>query len=86
MCVFYWIVEKSGCDKTCGVSHVNHKESSHLVSYFAHALVIPLTAVCRTTTDDELRLVLDGKALHLVIIHATSFLVEVVAYGIVEDT
>ena len=51
-----------------------------------HALVVPLTAVGRTTTDNQLRLVLQSQTLHLVVIDATSLLIQIIAYGLVEDT
>ena len=84
MSVFHGVIEQTCCDESCRVSHVNHEDGTHLVGDFSHALVVPLTAVCRTTSDDELWLVLESELLHLVVVHATCFLVQVVAYRIVE--
>ena len=39
-----------------------------------------------TATDDELRLVLESELLHLVIIHTTCLLVQVVTYRTVKNT
>ena len=80
------VVEQTCSDKTCWVSHINHEKSTYLISNLTHTSVIPLTAVSRTTTDDELWLVLLSELLHLVIVNTTSLLVEVVTYRLVEDT
>ena len=79
------VVEQSCGDKTSGMCHVDHKQCSYLVGNLTHTLVIPLTAICRTTTDDKLWLVLDGKSFHLVIIHESRFSVKVVTDGVVEN-
>ena len=84
--ILHGVVEQTGSDKTGRVSHVNHKESANLVGNLAHALVVPFAAISRTTTDDELWLVLDGESFHLVVIYTTSFLVEVVAYRTIQNT
>ena len=84
--VLHRVVEQAGCDKACRVSHINHKQCANLVGNLAHTLVVPLAAVSRTTTNNKLRLMLNSKSLHMVVVHATCLLVEVVAYGVVENT
>ena len=68
------------------MGHVNHQQCTYLVSNLTHTLVVPLTAVGRAAADDELRLVLQRQALHLVVVHAARFLVQVVAYWLIQDT
>ena len=83
---FHGVLQQSGSNQTGGVSHVDHQQGSHLVGNLAHALVVPFAAVGRATADNQLRLVLDGQLLHLVIVHAACLLVQVVAHGLVQDT
>ena len=80
------ILQQTGCDESCGVSHVYHQQGTHLVGNLAHPLVVPLTAIGRATADDELGFVLQGEGFHLVIVHTPCLLVQVVADGLVEDT
>ena len=68
------------------MSHINHQEGTYLIRNLAHAGIIPLTAVGTTTTDNQLRLVFQSQLLHLVVIHTTRLLVQVVADRIVENT
>ena len=84
--ILYRVVKQTSSNQTCGVSHINHQQSTYLVGNLAHALVIPFAAVCRTTADNQFGLVLKSQLLHLVIIHTTCFLVQVVADGIVDQT
>ena len=39
------VFEQSCCYEACRVSHVYHEESAYLVSYLAHAGIVPLAAV-----------------------------------------
>ena len=84
--ILHRVVEQSCGDKTSGMCHVDHKQCSHLVGNLTHTLVIPLTAICRTTTDDKLWLVLDGKSFHLVIIHSSCLLVEVISHRAIQNS
>ena len=68
------------------MSHIDHEQGTHLIGNLTHALVVPLTAVSRATADDQLGLVLQRQLLHLVVVHAASLLVEVVAHGLIENT
>ena len=86
MSIFHRVVEKSCSNESCWMSHVYHKKSPYLVGNFTHTLVIPFAAICRATTDDELRLVFECETFHLVIVDTSCFWVEVVAHGVVEDT
>ena len=83
--ILQWVVEQTGCNQTSRVSHINHEEGTHLIGNLAHAGIIPLTAVSTTATDNQLRLVLQSQLLHLVVIHTTRLLVQVVADRIVEN-
>ena len=65
--------------------HVYHQDGSNLVGYLTHAGIVPLAAIGRAAADDELRLVLEGQLFHLVVVHATGFLLEVIANGPVDD-
>ena len=84
--IFQWVVQKTCCNQTRRVSHINHEECTHLVGNLAHTCIIPLTAVGTTTTDNQLRFVFQSQLLHFVIIHATGFLVEVIADRVVEES
>ena len=65
--------------------HVYHQQGSNLFGNLTHTGVVPLAAVGRAAADDELGLVLQGQLLHLVIIDATRFLVQVITDGTVDD-
>ena len=86
VCIFYGVLQQTGSNQTGGVSHINHQQSAYLVGNLTHTLVVPLTAVGRATADNQLRLVLEGQLLHLVIIHTTGLLVQVIADGVVDQT
>ena len=83
MCILNRVVEQSGSNQSGRVSHIYHKQSTNLIGNLAHALVVPLAAVGRAAADDELRLVLESELLHMVVVYASGFWVEVVANGIV---
>ena len=85
MSPLHGVLQQSGGNQSGGVSHVNHQQGTHLVGNLAHALVVPLAAVGRAAADNQLRLVLHGQLLHLVVVHAARLLVQVVAYGLIED-
>ena len=86
VCIFQWVVEQSCCDKTSRVSHIDHQQGTHLVGNLAHAGIIPLTAIGTAATDNQFRFVFESQLLHLVIVYTTSFLVEVVADRVIENT
>ena len=86
MSILHGVVEQTCSDKSCRVSHIDHEQSTNLVGNLTHALVVPLTAVCRTTTDNQLGLIFDSQLLHLVVVHTTSLLIQIITYGLVENT
>ena len=83
--VFHGVVEQAGSDESGGMRHVDHEQCAHLVGNLAHALVVPLAAVGGAAADDEFGLMLQGQLFHLVVVHASCLLIEVVADGVVED-
>ena len=84
--ILQWVVEQTGCNQTCRVSHINHEESAYLIGNLAHAGVIPLAAVSATTTDNQFWFVLKSQFLHLVVVYTACFLVQVVTDRVVENT
>ena len=84
--VLHRVLQQASCDQTSRVSHIDQQDGTYCVGDLAHALVVPLTAVGRTTTDDQLRLVLQGQLLHLVVVHAARLAAEVIADVVVENT
>ena len=68
------------------MSHVNHQQGTDFIGDFAHTGIVPFTAVSTATTDNQLGLVFLGKLLHLVVIYTASLFVQIVAYGLVENT
>ena len=86
VCILDRVVKQAGCNKACWVCHIHHEQCAHLVGNLTHALVVPFTAVGRTTTNDELGLVLHGKLLHLVIVYTTGLFVEVIAHCMIKNT
>ena len=65
--------------------HVNHQDSTHLISNLAHAGIVPLAAVSRTATDDELRFVLKSELFHFIIIHASCLFLQVITDRLVDN-
>ena len=74
------ILEQAGSDKTSRVGHVYPQYGAHFVRNGAHALVIPLARIGRGASHNELRLVLQGKLLHLVIIDPAGLRIKPVSY------
>ena len=66
--------------------HINHQQGAYLVGNLTHTLVVPLTTVSTTTTDNQLGLVLQGQLLHLVVIHTTRLLVQIITNRVIQDT
>ena len=83
MCILNRIVEQSGSNQSGWVCHIYHQKSTNLIGNLAHTLVVPLAAVSRTTTNNKLRLMLNSKSLHMVVVYTSSLRVEVVANGII---
>ena len=83
--ILYRIVEQSGGNETCRVSHVDHEQGSHLVGNVAHACIVPLARVGRSSSNDELRLVLFCQTFHFVIVNASRLLVQRVGHGVIEN-
>ena len=79
------VVQKSGGDESGGVCHVDHEDGSDAVGDISHALVVPLSAVGRSAADDESGLMFEGELFHFVVVYTSSFGVEVIADGVVED-
>ena len=69
--IFQRIVEQSGNNQTCWVSHVNHQQCSHLVGDGTHTGVIPVAAICAGTTDDEFWLFAKSHFFHHIIVNET---------------
>ena len=86
MGILHGVIQQTSGNQTSRMSHVNHQQSAHLVGNLAHALVVPLAAVSRATTDNQLGLVFDSQTLHLIVVYTTSLLVQVVTNGLVQDT
>ena len=86
MSILYRVFEKTGSDKSGGVSHIHHKDSPYFVGNLTHAFVVPLTRVSRTTGDKEFGLVLTSELLHLIVVYHTGLAAEVVTHGLIEDT
>ena len=86
MSILHGVVEQTCSNESCRVSHIDHEQSTNLVGNLTHALVVPLTTVSRSATDDELRLVLKSQLFHLVVVDASGLAVQVVANGVVENT
>ena len=58
--------------------HINQEQCANLVGNLAHTLVVPLTAICRRATDDQLGFVLHCQSLHCVVIDTTRSLIELI--------
>ena len=86
MCIFHRVAQEAGSDKSCSVRHVDPEDSTHLVGDLAHSCIVPLAGISGSTTDDELRLVLESCLLHLFVIDHTCRLLESVCYSLVEDS
>ena len=84
--ILQWIIQQTSSNQTSRVSHINHQQGAYLISNFAHAGIIPLTAIGTTTTDDQLRFVLKSQFLHFVVINSACLFVEVVTDRVVENT
>ena len=85
MRILHGVVQQACGDESGGVCHVNHQQGAHLVGNVAHPLVVPFAGVGRAAAHDEFGLLAQGDFLHLVIVHAACFLVQVVFAGRVED-
>ena len=59
-----------GLSKSCNLTHTG---------------VVPFAAISRAATNDELGLVLESELLHLVVIHTTSLLLQVVTDWLIDD-
>ncbi len=65
------------------VRHVDHQVGAHLVGDLAHALEVDDAGVCGSAAHDELRLHLEGNALHLVVVDKLGFGVYAVGHDVV---
>jgi len=70
-------------DQTGVVGHIDHKVSANLLGNRGHAFPIKTQGVSRSATDQELGLVLNGNAFHLVVIDFF-FFVQAVRHDIKE--
>ena len=84
MGILHGVIQETCGYQAGGVSHVYHQQRAYLVGNLAHAGIVPLTAVGGTSTDNQFGLVLQGQLLHFVVVHAASFLVQVVTHWVVE--
>ena len=85
MGIFHRIVKQPRSNQSGRMRHVNHKDGTHLIGNFAHAFVVPFTAVGRTAADDHLRLVFKRQALHFIIVHTSRLTVQIVTNGVIQD-
>ena len=86
VCILHGIVEQTSSNQTSGMCHINHQQGAYLVGNLTHTLVVPLTTVSTTTTDNQLGFVLQGQLLHLVVIHTTRLLVQIITNRVIQDT
>ena len=85
MCILHGVVEQPGGNQPGGVRHVYHQYRTYLVGYFAHPLVVPLARVGRAAADDKFRAFAQGDFFHLVVVHPSRFLAQVVFQRVVQD-
>ncbi len=68
------------------MSHVNHQDSTYLVCDFAHALVVPFAGISRTAADNHFGFLAQGDFFHLVIVHASGLLIQIIFAGSIDNT
>ena len=68
MCIFHRVVEETGSNKTCRVSHIEHEDCADFVGNLANASIIPLARIGACTADDELRTLTTCNLLHHIIV------------------
>src|SRR3990167_4832680 len=66
------------------VSHVDEQERTNLVGDSAEAREVQYLRVSRETSDDHLRLVLNGQTLNFVVVDQTRDAVDAVLHGVVD--
>ena len=86
MSPLHWVLEQACGNEAGGVGHIDHEQGAHLVGNLTHTLVVPFTAVGRAAADNQLGLIFDCQLLHLVVVHTTSLLIQIITYGLVENT
>ena len=84
--ILHRIFEQTSSNEASRVSHIDHQDGTYLVGNLAHTGIVPFAAISRTATDDEFWLVLEGEALHLVVIDATGIFAHIVGNRLVEQT
>ena len=53
MSVFNRIIQQSGSNQTCRMSHIDHQDSSYFICDFAHTFVVPFARIGRGAADDN---------------------------------
>ena len=78
--IFHGVLEQTGRNHSGSMGHIHHKNGTHLVGNLPHPGVIPLAGVGGSSSDDELRLVLQSEPLHLIVIYQAGVLVQSVSH------
>ena len=86
MCVLHRVLEKACGDEAGSMGHIDPKDCAYLVCNCAHALIVPLAGISRSTADDELWLAFKGLALHFIVVYASGFRIQAVCYGVIKKT
>ena len=80
------VIQQTGSNQTGRVRHVHHKNGAYLVCYATDTSVVPLAAVSTRAGNDEFGLMRASFELEVIVIHATRFFVEVIAYSVEHQT
>ena len=80
------VVQESGCDQSCWVSHIYHEDRTYLIRYPTDTRVVPLAAIGTRAGDNKFRFVRARLELQVVVIDASRLFLEVVAYGVEHQT
>ena len=84
--ILHGVLKQTRGDEAGGMCHVDHEDGAYLVGDCAHALPVPFAGICGCAADDELRLVFESLALHVVIINQAGLLVELIADRVIKLT
>ena len=79
------IVEQSGGDQAGRMGHIDHQQRADAVGDLAHALVVPLAAVSRSSADNHLGFVFQCELFHRIVVDPTGTLVELITHGMIEN-
>ena len=65
--------------------HIDHQQRADAVGDLAHALVVPLAAVSRSSADNHLGFVFQCELFHRIVVDPTGTLVELIPHGMIEN-